>query len=126
MSDAVIVRAETQHVIVSAQQRLVVKDRMVAVVNSSGSVAVVSAGPQGPPGMTGSGGDLSAQGTINNPSVLWVMFHDLNESLDQFNPADWWFEDENGNPMEPIEVLFINQNVAQANWLDPVRGSWRK
>lgn len=97
------------------------------IVESPSSVSVVNAGPVGPKGDAGTGTASSTiSGEILVANTLWMMPHnlDLNSELD-LNPAVWWFEDENGTPMEPISVNYVNSNIASAGWLEPVRGRWR-
>lgn len=73
-----------------------------------------------------SGSDTDdAHGTIIVANFVWTMPHGLNISEADFNPADWWFTDENGDPMEPEEVIWMNNNTALAQWSDPVLGTWR-
>jgi hypothetical protein len=63
---------------------------------------------------------------ITVPNLVWLMTHNLGyETEEELNPAVWYFEDENGNEMEPVEIAYVNPNQATATWLDPVRGTWR-
>lgn len=98
------------------------------VISTSRSVSVINAGPPGPPGASGGGGTSNdvIGGDINVASTIWIMTHGLNMAgASKLNPSVWYFEDENGNPMEPISVDYVNPNIASAGWLTPVRGSWR-
>lgn len=53
MSGGLIVKSETQRIVVSSQQRIEVEDRTINVLNRPVSVTVIPAGPQGPPGVEG-------------------------------------------------------------------------
>lgn len=94
-------------------------ERVVLMVEQRGPQGIQ--GIAGPPGVAGG----NAQGAVAVANTVWLMTHGLELTEDRFNPAGFWFEDENGDPMEPEEVVWINPNQAVAQWPDPVRGSWK-
>lgn len=75
---SLLIEANTQRIVVTGQQRIEVADRTVNVINSWNGVAVISAGPQGPPGVQGlqgpPGQDAETQiddvmyGHVNDPT----------------------------------------------------------
>lgn len=94
------------------------------IIESPSCVSVVSAGPVGPSGPDSFSGTVYGEITVEN--TLWTMPHNLDfDSELELNPSVWWFEDENGDPMEPISVNYVTSNIASASWLEPVRGTWR-
>lgn len=105
-------------------------DAVAAIVHPVNAPIAVTVGKQGPPGKTGDpgpGGSASAQasGEILVANTIWIMNHNLELGEEQLNPALWWFEDENGNPMEPADIVWSSNNSAIAQWGDdPVRGKW--
>lgn len=59
------VRSDTQRILVSAQQRIVVTEETIEVFNPTTNVEVISAGPQGPPGVKGDQGEAGLDsGTV--------------------------------------------------------------
>lgn len=77
-------------------------------------------GLPGPPGGVGA----NASGTWTTPNIVQMMQHNLGIAEADLNPNIWYFEDQDGNPMEPISVQYVNDNVALSTWIDPVVGSW--
>lgn len=53
MLDNIDVQVRTQRLVIQSQQRLILEDRNLNVVNEFQGVAVVNAGPQGPGGIQG-------------------------------------------------------------------------
>lgn len=77
-------------------------------------------GERGP----GGGGAEGAGGLIASNAV-WLIHHDLDLTEEELNPGMFWFEDLSGNPMEPVEVLWSNNDTALAVWDGPRPGRWR-
>lgn len=105
---------------------VVQEDKALTVVLGPESSIVRVVAVAGPPGPTGSPGGASASGTINVANMVWVMTHGLGYPDPSYiNENLWWFEDENGNPMEPTTITYVNPNIASAEWLDAQKGTWR-
>lgn len=68
----------------------------------------------------------NANGTILVVNTIWVMDHNLGYGTAvDLNPSEWYFEDENGDPISPASIDYVNPNRATCSWLVPVRGTWR-
>lgn len=114
------VHSSTQRVVVSSRQRIDVDDRKVKVTNSFQRLAVINAGPPGPPGTKGDAGANSfAEGTQDFPSQTWIMNYILDGK-----PASFRFWDEDGQEWEPEDIVYVNPSRSIAQWPEPMMGSW--
>jgi hypothetical protein len=115
MSGTVIIRGKDT-------LRLVDGDGSVRIENGS-VLKLISGGPMGQRGPSGAEA-ARATGEITVQNSVWLMQHDQDLLESELNPALFWFEDENGNAMEPGEILWSTNDRALAVWDEPVRGTW--
>jgi hypothetical protein len=110
----------------SLQGQVVIEQTVVGeLVVEEVEVVIETDGVPGPAGAPGAGAASTVTGVINSANTIWILPHNLDMAgPEEINPNRWYFEDQDGNEIEPDGVHYINSNSASVTWPVPYAGRW--